>query len=370
MKRLFVLDSSAFLDGFNPTNLEEITFIMPKSVIAEIKDLNSKARLENYIAARKIIVVWPEEATRKKVRDIATKLGDLVFLSDVDIDVISVALSYKLKNENVSILSNDYTIANISRKLGIKGDIKRRFKRTVWRNTTYNFIFATIFSHSSFNPQNFEFEFEELLKGSKSLRDRLKELKMKYYSLFPELDFELNFKREKGSPPELFFFESFERSVRISAINFLKKQIKEKINILKKNDYVPSDLLIIVPDRGQYYKIVIKSLNELNIKYIDYVSNENRRIPANPDEVRIVTFHSSRGIEGALTIILGFEEIYKFEESNIYNLAFTILTRAIFNTTLFSMYNCDFDSKPTCLENLEKLNKYLRIKLKSLADEK
>ena len=120
MKRLFVLDSSAFLDGFNPTNLEEITFIMPKSVIAEIKDLNSKARLENYIAARKIIVVWPEEATRKKVRDIATKLGDLVFLSDVDIDVISVALSYKLKNENVSILSNDYTIANISRKLGIK----------------------------------------------------------------------------------------------------------------------------------------------------------------------------------------------------------------------------------------------------------
>ncbi len=262
---------------------------------------------------------------------------------------------------------NTYELA---RKLGIKGDIKRRFKRTVWRNTTYNFIFATIFSHSSFNPQNFEFEFEELLKGSKSLRDRLKELKMKYYSLFPELDFELNFKREKGSPPELFFFESFERSVRISAINFLKKQIKEKINILKKNDYVPSDLLIIVPDRGQYYKIVIKSLNELNIKYIDYVSNENRRIPANPDEVRIVTFHSSRGIEGALTIILGFEEIYKFEESNIYNLAFTILTRAIFNTTLFSMYNCDFDSKPTCLENLEKLNKYLRIKLKSLADEK
>ena len=120
MKKIFVLDSSVFLDGFNPTNLEEITFIIPKAVLDEIKDLKSKTRLDNYLAAKKIIVEWPEKETRKRVKEIATKLGDLAFLSEADIDVISVALSHKLKNINVVILSNDYTIANVSKKLGIK----------------------------------------------------------------------------------------------------------------------------------------------------------------------------------------------------------------------------------------------------------
>ncbi|MCD6531367.1 hypothetical protein J7K99_02855, partial [bacterium] len=63
-------------------------------------------------------------------------------------------------------------------------------------------------------------------------------------------------------------------------------------------------------------------------------------------------------IEGALTIVLGLEEIDTFENSNIFNLSFTVLTRAIFETMLFSTY--DSPIKPTSLENLERLNLYLK----------
>ena len=247
----------------------------------------------------------------------------------------------------------------LMKKLGIQGKPQKHFKRIIWRNTIYNFIFATIFSYSSFKPENFESEFNRLLMESKSLANRLRELRVKHSGLFPELDFN----REKGSPPELFFFKDPEGI----SITDLKKLIKRKIAILERYNYEHTDLLIMVPSKGQYYEIVVKSLNELKIKYIDYVSDKKRRKPANNEEIRIVTFHSSRGIEGALTIILGFEEIYKFEDkSNIYNLAFTILTRALFITTLFSMYDSEF--KPTCLESMEKLNRYLKNKLKFLVD--
>lgn len=131
MKRIFVLDSSVFLDGFNPTNIELGPFVTPGSVVEEIRDIKSKTRLENYLAAKKIIVETPEEESKKKVKNLAAKLGDLIFLSDADIDVIALALSYKLKNREITILSNDYTIANVSKKLGIsvKTYIKQGIKK-------------------------------------------------------------------------------------------------------------------------------------------------------------------------------------------------------------------------------------------------
>ena len=131
MKKIFVLDSSVFLDGFNPTNIELGFFVTPRSVVEEIRDIKSKTRLENYLAAKKIIVETPEEENRKKVKNLAVKLGDLFFLSEADIDVIALALSYKLKNREIIILSNDYTIANVSKKLGInvKTYIKQGIKR-------------------------------------------------------------------------------------------------------------------------------------------------------------------------------------------------------------------------------------------------
>lgn len=120
MKKIIVLDSSVFFDGFNPTSVDDTMFIIPKSVIEEIKDIKSKERLENYLVARKIIVEWIEDKYRRKIKDVATKLGDITFLSEEDIDVIATAWKYRLDNEDVYILSNDYTIANVSKKLGIQ----------------------------------------------------------------------------------------------------------------------------------------------------------------------------------------------------------------------------------------------------------
>jgi len=81
-----------------------------------------------------------------------------------------------------------------------------------------------------------------------------------------------------------------------------------------------SSILIIVPykynsknkENNLYRNIAIRALKELKQDFIDYTIDDNRRLDYLTNQVRIVSFHSSRGLESNFSIVLGFEELRLF----------------------------------------------------------
>lgn len=73
-----------------------------------------------------------------------------------------------------------------------------------------------------------------------------------------------------------------------------------------------------------------------------------------PTQVRVVTYHSSRGLEGLRSIILGFEhlvEAARLDDLRASNLGYIALTRSAFETEVFddqtsgSLVHIDFLKK-------------------------
>ena len=105
----------------------------------------------------------------------------------------------------------------------------------------------------------------------------------------------------------------------------------------------PGDLAILVPkphahqqrgNSGDYLgQRVIEALELVGCPYIDQVDNDARRSLRPEGAVRLVTYHSSRGVEASRVLILGFEELGRSMGGPLArqrNLAYVTLTRAKF----------------------------------------
>jgi thymidine kinase len=130
--------------------------------------------------------------------------------------------------------------------------------------------------------------------------------------------------RPNGQPPQLECIDEshldysnaqsiyFYEERKFFVVNEYKRIIQEQMVILRSmSDERPFDLLILIDKRQNNlrYECLISALNSLKIDYLDYTQEDNRRIIALPELVRICTFHSSRGIEGKRTLIFGLEKI-------------------------------------------------------------
>ncbi|MDR1954754.1 MAG: nucleic acid-binding protein [Candidatus Methanoplasma sp.] len=105
---MLILDSSAL---FSMEGLPDEEFLCPPGVVDELAKYNDK-RLD----------LWGDllrtsdctKASVEKVKEAAGKSGDLGRLSDVDITVLALAV-----DTQGTILSDDYSIQNVSRIMGI-----------------------------------------------------------------------------------------------------------------------------------------------------------------------------------------------------------------------------------------------------------
>lgn len=105
----------------------------------------------------------------------------------------------------------------------------------------------------------------------------------------------------------------------------------------------PVGLLVLVPDENSPHALCVREAlkkavaDRPEISYIDYTNETNRRSIALNGEIRLCTFHSSRGLEGERVLIFGLEQIQNFaEKTNVraQNLGFIALSRGIFRTTV------------------------------------
>jgi len=125
-----IMDASAVINAYSLEEKEEM-YTSP-SVINELKNLASKLLAESAITEGKLKIVNPKDKHIERVKEKAREVGSDKHLSETDIDIIALALEKKGK-----LLTDDYTMQNLSAHLGIKyegitrGEIKnkRKFKK-------------------------------------------------------------------------------------------------------------------------------------------------------------------------------------------------------------------------------------------------
>lgn len=116
MEICYVLDASAFINGFQMSS--NYNFTVPE-ITAEIKDFESRLKFDSAINEGLVKIEDVESDYVSKVNEIISRSGDVLRLSEPDKKLI--ALAYKLSDmgENVKVITDDYTIQNTLKIIGI-----------------------------------------------------------------------------------------------------------------------------------------------------------------------------------------------------------------------------------------------------------
>jgi UPF0271 protein len=114
-----VLDTSAFLAGFDPFSVNEDQATVPK-VEEEIKG-NSMTwmRFKTAVENGKVKVKGPAEEYWNKAKASANSVGDSFFLSETDLQLLALALELKTEGCTPQIVTDDYSIQNVATQIGI-----------------------------------------------------------------------------------------------------------------------------------------------------------------------------------------------------------------------------------------------------------
>ncbi|MCD6154772.1 MAG: ribonuclease VapC [Candidatus Verstraetearchaeota archaeon] len=115
-----ILDSSAIINGYDPSSASTKNHFISGGVVDEIKDSKSRMMFERALDVGKLRIINPSIKYLKYVDDAASKTGDANYLSKADMEVLALALEMKDRGLKPIIVSDDFTIQNLAAHLGIR----------------------------------------------------------------------------------------------------------------------------------------------------------------------------------------------------------------------------------------------------------
>jgi len=118
--RVIVLDTSAFIAGFDPLSVTEDVFSVP-AVERELA-VNSLpwTRFKTAIESGKLRLKAPSHTFLEKIKESSKTVGDVLFLSEVDLQVLARALELKSFGYSPLIVTDDYSIQNVANQVGVE----------------------------------------------------------------------------------------------------------------------------------------------------------------------------------------------------------------------------------------------------------
>ncbi|NWF87658.1 ribonuclease VapC [Candidatus Bathyarchaeota archaeon] len=119
-KRVIVLDTSAFLAGFDPFSISEVQYTVPMVKEEIIGDSMPRVRFKTAVESGKLKVKSPNKAFLEQIKESANVVGDVFFLSETDLQVLALALELKAQGSSPLIVTDDYSIQNVADQLQIK----------------------------------------------------------------------------------------------------------------------------------------------------------------------------------------------------------------------------------------------------------
>ena len=116
MKITYVLDASAFINGFEITSNNNYT--VPE-ITTEIKDFESKLHFDLALESGKITILDVSDDYIQHIDEVISKSGDVLRLSLADKKLIALAYMLCEKGRDVVVISDDYTIQNTLKIMNI-----------------------------------------------------------------------------------------------------------------------------------------------------------------------------------------------------------------------------------------------------------
>ena len=119
-RKVVVLDTSAFLAGFDPFSLSEELATVP-AVEEEIKRSSIIiTRFKAALESGKVKVKEPREEFLKAAKVSASKLGDSYLLSKADTQLLALCIELKAEGYTPQIVTDDYSIQNVATQMGFE----------------------------------------------------------------------------------------------------------------------------------------------------------------------------------------------------------------------------------------------------------
>jgi UPF0271 protein len=119
-RRVIVLDTSAFVAGFDPFSLGDEQFTVPKVEEEIRRNSMIKMRLEIAIESGKLKVKTPTQDSQVRAETYGNRAGDSSKLSETDKQLLALAFEMKAAGYTPQIVTDDYSIQNVAKKMGIE----------------------------------------------------------------------------------------------------------------------------------------------------------------------------------------------------------------------------------------------------------
>lgn len=118
MKRLFVVDAGVLFSNW-PAKNPEYDLMTTENIIDEIQNRPSKSRMEFLMSIGRLRTDLPSPENIKRVQSAAKETGDILVLSDNDIELIALALDHVEHYQQVIVVSTDIAVLNTASHLGL-----------------------------------------------------------------------------------------------------------------------------------------------------------------------------------------------------------------------------------------------------------
>ncbi|MDH5438876.1 MAG: hypothetical protein OEX76_08280 [Candidatus Bathyarchaeota archaeon] len=113
------MDTSAFIAGFDPFSVDEEQYSVPM-VRGELASNSLPwVRFNTAIESGRLRVRTPNTRFFNRVKEASKTVGDLRFLSEVDMQVLALALELKTTGRHPLIVTDDYSIQNVANQISV-----------------------------------------------------------------------------------------------------------------------------------------------------------------------------------------------------------------------------------------------------------
>ena len=115
-----VLDTSAFIAGFDPLSIVDDVYSVGAVEVELASGSLPWVRFKTAVENGKLKLKAPRAEFLDRVKESSRDVGDMFFLSDVDLQVLALALELKSAGNEPFIVTDDYSIQNVANQLGLE----------------------------------------------------------------------------------------------------------------------------------------------------------------------------------------------------------------------------------------------------------
>ena len=118
-KRVIILDTSAFISGFDPFSVGDKQYSVPMVSMELSKGSLPGLRFETAAKQGRLRVLEPAPVFMEKAKETSKKAGDVRYLSQADLQILALAVQLKESGFEPSIVTDDYSIQNVAERMGL-----------------------------------------------------------------------------------------------------------------------------------------------------------------------------------------------------------------------------------------------------------